>query len=76
MTSHFEVEEQQLDKLHMGNGGTQRRPDPSEDEIERIIREEIWPTWSEEDRQRRIDGGVEHGKPRWRWTRGREHGSH
>lgn len=62
MTSPSEVEE--LDKLHLGNGGTQRRPDPSEGEIARIIREEIWPTWSEEDRIRRLDCDIEHGKPR------------
>jgi hypothetical protein len=63
MTSHFEVEEQQLDKLHMGNGGTQRRPDPSETEIERIIREEIQPKWSHEDRLRRRGGNPNASNP-------------
>ena len=62
MTSPFEP--QQFDALHAGNGGTERRPDPSETEIERICREEIQVNWTDEDRKRRIEGGVEHFKPR------------
>jgi len=65
MTSPSEMDE--IDELHAGNGGTERRPDPSPDEIERICREEIQSRWTEEDRQRRLEGGVEHFKPRWHW---------
>ena len=61
MTSHSEFEE--LDELHMGNGGTQRRPDPSYLTI-RLRCLQIQKSWSKEDRVRRLDCDIEHGKPR------------
>jgi hypothetical protein len=54
------------DELHQGNGGTRRVPDPGPLLIWWRCRK-IQKTWTEEDRQRRRDGGVEHGKPRWHW---------
>jgi hypothetical protein len=65
MTSHSEVDE--VDYLHHGNGGTQRRDDPTPTQILERCRE-IQATWTEEDRVRRERGGVDHFKPRRHWS--------
>jgi hypothetical protein len=60
MTSHFEDQDD-------GNGGTERRPDPSYILIRKRCLD-IQKTWTEEDRIRRERGGVDHFKPRRHWS--------